>query len=76
MPDYPDDRPDVIRAKAEAKAKIIEARSKLHPAAQVLYTLLDQIGLILGSLGCLFIILIVVLLFFGVDSVDILDFIR
>jgi hypothetical protein len=68
-----DDRPEVIRAKAEAKAMILEARSKLHPAAQVIYTFLDQIGSILGGLGCLFIILIAVLLFFGVD---ILAFIR
>lgn len=68
-----DDRPDVIRAKADAKAQILEARAKLHPVAQVLYTILDQIGSMLGGLGCLFIILIVVLLIFGVD---ILAFIR
>lgn len=58
---FDDDDPEVIRAKAEAKAKLLEARAKLRPVAQVLYTFLDGVGDILHDLGCLLIILIIII---------------
>ena len=41
---YDDNHPEVIKAKAEAEARLLEARSKLHPAAQVVYTLTEGFG--------------------------------
>ena len=62
---YEDNDPAVIAAKAEAHAKVLEARSKLHPIAQIVYTILDETGTILSGLGCLFIIFILVLAIFA-----------
>ncbi len=66
---HDEDNPEVIRAKAEAKARILEARAKLHPVSQAIYTIMDQFNSTLKSLGCLIIILVGVLLFFGVDII-------
>ncbi len=58
---YDDNDPEVIAAEAEAKKKVLEARSKLHPAAQTAYAFLD----VLPKLGCLFIIFIAVIAIFA-----------
>lgn len=60
MADYNDDHPDVIRAKAEAEARLIEARAQLHPAVQVAYTVVGGVGNFIVNLGCLLILLLVV----------------
>lgn len=59
--EYDDDHPEVIRAKAEAKARIMEARAKLNPVAQVIYALSDSVGAAIGQIGCLLIIAIIVI---------------
>ena len=62
---FEDDDPEVIAAKAKAKAMVLEARSKLHPIAQIFLTILDEIGSILSGIGCLLIILIAFLAIFA-----------
>ena len=58
---YDDDHPEVIRAKAEARARIMEARAKLNPIAQIIYALSDSVGAAIGQIGCLLIIAIIVI---------------
>ncbi len=60
-----DDHPEVIKAKGEAKAKILEARAKLHPVAQAIYALWDSVGNLVGEIGCLIIIAIIVIAVFA-----------
>jgi len=62
---YDDDHPDVIRAKAEAKSRVTEARAKLNPIAQMIYALSDSIGAAIGQIGCLIIIAIIVIAVFA-----------
>lgn len=50
-----------IRAKGDALAKKLEARSQLHPAAQIVDTLGDKIGSIISNLGCFIVIVIIIL---------------
>lgn len=56
-----DNRPEVIAAKAEAEKQILEARAKLHPAAQVVFTVFDSVGNLITKIGCLIVIAIIVL---------------
>ena len=58
--EYDDNHPEVIRAKAEAKARVMEARAKLNPIAQMIYALSDSIGAAIEQIGCLIIIAIIV----------------
>ncbi len=66
----PDDDPEVIQARAESRAKILEARSKLHPVSQFVYTLIDSLGDFLGNIGCLVIFAIVVIAIFAPQLFD------
>lgn len=59
--DDPDDDPEVIRAEADAKARLLEARAKLHPLAQTIYALGDGVSDLISKMGCLLIIAIVVI---------------
>jgi hypothetical protein len=70
MADYDDDHPEVIKAKAEAKARVMEARAKLHPAAQAIYALWDSFSDLIGQIGCLLIILIIVLAIFAPQIIN------
>ena len=68
MSDFDEDDPEVIRAKAEAKERVLKARAQLHPAAQAIYSFFDSIDKIITSLGCWFVILLIVfscLIFFA-----------
>ncbi len=69
---YDDDHPEVIRARAEATVKKLEARAKLHPVAQAIYALFDSVTNFVTNLGCLLIILVVVLLFFGAPLLELI----
>lgn len=60
-----DNNPEVIKAKAEAKQKILEARAQLHPAAQIIYTLFDSVGSMIETIGCLLILIIIALALFA-----------
>lgn len=62
---FDDDRPEVIAAKAEAKKKVLEARSKMHPTSQFILTLFDGLGDIIGRIGCLVVIILVILVIFA-----------
>lgn len=53
------------RAEGEARAKVLEARAKLHPAAQVVYALWDSLGNFVQGIGCLAIVAIVVIAIFA-----------
>lgn len=68
--DDPDDDPEVIRAKADADARIIEARAKLHPASQFIITLIDSVGNLVAGIGCLAVLAIVVIAIFAPQLFD------
>lgn len=63
--EYDDNHPEVIRANAEARARVMEARAKLNPVAQIIYALSDSIGAAIGKIGCLLIIAIIVIALFA-----------
>ena len=78
-----DDDPEVIRAKAEAEArkdeayaKVLEARAKMHPTAQLLYTFLDGVGNIFSGLGCLIAILALIAAVILIAHPEFLNIIR
>ena len=50
--EYDDDHPEVIRAKAEARARILEARAQLSPVAQAIYAFGDVLENVIGTIGC------------------------
>lgn len=56
-----DDDPEVIKARADAEVKVLEARAKLSSSAQVVYAIFDSIGRIL-NIVFYFILALVVLL--------------
>ncbi len=58
--DYDSDAEET-RAEGEAKARVLEARAKLHPAAQIIYAFWDSVGNLITGAGCLLIIAIVVI---------------
>ncbi len=60
-----DDHPEVIRAKAEAKERILKARATLHPVTQIMYVFWDDLGNLVGSVGCLITIVILILAIFA-----------
>jgi hypothetical protein len=62
---FDNDDPAVIKAKAEARAQVLEARAKLHPLAQLLYTFLDGFDSIFQGIGCILILVIVVVAIFA-----------
>lgn len=69
--------PDVIRAKGEsdarlieAEAKRLEARAKLNPVAQVVQSSLDGIGEAIAAIGCMAIIAIIVIAMFAPSLFD------
>ena len=59
--EYSDDHPEVIRAKAEAEARLLEARAKLHPAAQVTLTIIEGVGSAIATIGCFAVLALIVL---------------
>lgn len=72
--DYDSDHPEVIRAKAEAdelatkakaeaRARVLEARAKLHPVAQGIYALFDSVSDMIGLIGCFLILALIVIAF-------------
>lgn len=70
--DDPDDDPEVIIAKAEAEARIPEARAKLHPASQFFLTVIESVGNLFTGIGCLVIIAIAVVAIFAPQLFDLL----
>lgn len=70
MTKYDDDHPEVIKAKAEAKARVMEARAKLHPVAQAIYALRDSFSDMIGQIGCFLIILIIVVAIFAPQIIN------
>jgi hypothetical protein len=57
--EYDENHPEVIRAKAEAKERVLRARAQLHPLAQAMYSFFDG----LQGIGCLLIFAIIVVAF-------------
>ncbi len=63
--EYNSDHPEVIKAKAEAEARLLEARAKLSPAGQVADSLVSGIMSALSTCGCLLLIAVLILAFFA-----------
>jgi hypothetical protein len=57
--------PEVIRARAEAKEKVLRARAQLHWTSQLIYTFGERIESIIYTCGCLAILFLAVFAFFG-----------
>jgi hypothetical protein len=67
---YDNDHPDTIRAKAEAKKVVLEARAQLHPVAQAVYAFWDSLGNFIDNIGCLILLIIVVVALFAPQLFD------
>ena len=72
-----DEDPEVIRAKGEADARLIEAeakrleaRAKLHPATQIFESATDGLGEALAGIGCVVILGIIAVAIFAPSLFD------
>jgi hypothetical protein len=63
--EYDENDPEVIQAKAEAERVKMEARAKLHPAAQVALSIMDSVSDTIMGIGCLVVIVIALLILTG-----------
>ena len=65
-----DDDPEVIRAEAEGKARVLEARAGLHPLVQGIYALSDTALEWLDTITtCVFMVVAIILLVFGMMAI-------
>lgn len=59
--EYDSSHPEVIKAKGEARERMLKARAELHPVAQAIHAFFDSVESCISELGCLLIILVIVL---------------
>ena len=76
MNEYDDSHPEVIKAKAESREKILKARSTLHPSAQVIYTIMDKLENMVHMIGCFIILLVIIGAIFSPQLFDLIFFNR